>query len=154
MIENNRFFIIGRKSCPFCVHAIDFCKAKNYKYQFFDFSHNLEALEEYKANVHVLSVPGAYEIPYIVGKYLKYERPYFDAIITMGAIIRGETPHFEIISQSISDSILQANMRGKIPIIFGVLTTNSADQARERASYKGKELALSTLSVLDIVFDG
>jgi 6,7-dimethyl-8-ribityllumazine synthase len=113
-----------------------------------------ETLEEYKANVHILSVPGAYEIPYIVGKYLKYERPYFDAIITMGAIIRGETPHFEIISQSISDSILQANMRGKIPIIFGVLTTNSADQARERASYKGKELALSTLSVLDIVFDG
>ena len=42
-----------------------------------------ETLEEYKANVHVLSVPGAYEIPYIVGKYLKYERPYFDAIITM-----------------------------------------------------------------------
>ena len=77
-----------------------------------------------------------------------------DAIITMGAIIKGETPHFDIISQSISDSILAANTRGKIPILFGVLTTNNMDQAKERASYKGKELALSALSVLDIVFDG
>tara|TARA_B100001094_G_scaffold246378_1_gene243025 strand:- start:977 stop:1228 length:252 start_codon:yes stop_codon:yes gene_type:complete len=57
MIENNRFFIIGRKSCPFCVHAIDFCKAKNYKYQFFDFSHNLEALEEYKEFYNQKTVP-------------------------------------------------------------------------------------------------
>ena len=79
---------------------------------------------------------------------------YFDAIITIGAIIKGETPHFDIISQSISDSILAANARGKIPILFGVLTTNNIDQAKERASYKGKELALSALSVLDIVFDG
>ena len=114
----------------------------------------LETLKEFKVNTHVLSVPGAYEIPYIVGKYLNYERPYFDAIITMGAIIKGETPHFNIISQSISDSILAANTRGKIPILFGVLTTNNVDQAKERASYKGKELALSALSVLDIVFDG
>ena len=114
----------------------------------------LETLKEFKVNTHVLSVPGAYEIPYIVGKYLNYERPYFDAIITMGAIIKGETPHFDIISQSISDSILAANARGKIPILFGVLTTNNIDQAKERASYKGKELALSALSVLDIVFDG
>ena len=102
----------------------------------------------------MLSVPGAFEIPYIVGKYLNYQRPYFDAIITMGAIIKGETPHFDIISQSISDSISEANMRGKIPVIFGVLTTNSVDQAKERASSKGRELALSTLSVFDIVFDG
>ena len=114
----------------------------------------LETLKEFKVNTHVLSVPGAYEIPYIVGKYLNYERPYFDAIITMGAIIKGETPHFDIISQSISDSILAANTKGKIPILFGVLTTNNIDQAKERASYKGKELALSALSVLDIVFDG
>ena len=114
----------------------------------------LETLKEFKVNTHVLSVPGAYEIPYIVGKYLNYERPYFDAIITMGAIIKGETPHFDIISQSISDSILTTNTRGKIPILFGVLTTNTVDQAKERASYKGKELALSALSVLDIVFDG
>ena len=114
----------------------------------------LEILKEFKVNTHVLSVPGAYEIPYIVGKYLNYERPYFDAIITMGAIIKGETPHFDIISQSISDSILAANTRGKIPILFGVLTTNTIDQAKERASYKGKELGLSALSVLDIVFDG
>ena len=114
----------------------------------------LETLKKFKVSTHVLSVPGAYEIPYIVGKYLNYERPYFDAIITMGAIIKGETPHFDIISQSISDSILTANSRGKIPILFGVLTTNNIDQAKERASYKGKELALSALSVLDIVFDG
>ena len=114
----------------------------------------LETLKEFKAKTHVLSVPGAFEIPYIVGKYLNYQRPYFDAIITMGAIIKGETPHFDIISQSISDSISEANMRGKIPVIFGVLTTNSVDQAKERASSKGRELALSTLSVLDIVFDG
>ena len=114
----------------------------------------LETLKEFKAKTHVLSVPGAFEIPYIVGKYLNYQRPYFDAIITMGAIIKGETPHFDIISKSISDSISEANMRGKIPVIFGVLTTNNVDQAKERASSKGRELALSTLSVLDIVFDG
>ena len=115
----------------------------------------LETLKEFKVNTHVLSVPGAYEIPYIVGKYLNYERPYFNAIITMGAIIKGETPHFDIISQSISDSILAANSRGKIPILFGVLTTNNIDQAKARSSddihNKGREAAQAAVEMVSVL---
>jgi len=57
MIENNRFIIIGRSNCPFCVHAIDFCKANAHRYQFLDYSGNAEILEEYKGFYDQKTVP-------------------------------------------------------------------------------------------------
>ena len=90
-------------------------------------------------------VPGAYELPFMAQSLS--ER--FDAIILLGCIIKGETPHFEIISQSISDKVLETSLNKNTPIIFGVLTTNNEAEALERAAYKGSEFALSALSVLD-----
>ena len=73
----------------------------------------------------------------------------YDAVILLGCIIKGETPHFEIISQSISDKVLETSLNKNVPIIFGVLTTNNESEAEERAAYKGSEFAMSALSVLD-----
>jgi 6,7-dimethyl-8-ribityllumazine synthase len=73
----------------------------------------------------------------------------YDAIILLGCIIKGETPHFDIISQSISDKVLETSLDKNTPIIFGVLTTNNENEAEERAASKGSEFALSALSVLD-----
>ena len=93
------------------------------------------------------TVPGAYELPFIAKKLANT----FDAIILLGCIIKGETPHFEIISKSISDKVLEVSLDKDTPIIFGVLTTNDEAQAIERAAYKGSEFATSAISFLDTI---
>ena len=96
-------------------------------------------------NFSIVTVPGAFEIPFIV----KNKANSYDAFVTIGAIIKGETPHFDIIAQSISDQIMALGVELNKPVIFGVLTTNNIDQALERSKTKGKELALSALALLD-----
>ena len=96
-------------------------------------------------NFSIVSVPGAFEIPFIV----KNKANSYDAFVTIGAIIKGETPHFDIIAQSVSDQIMALGIELNKPVIFGVLTTNNIDQALERSKTKGKELALSALALLD-----
>jgi len=105
----------------------------------------LAILEEYDLEKKSYVVPGAYELPFLAQVLCKN----YDAVILLGCIIKGETPHFEIISQSISDKVLEASLNKNVPIIFGVLTTNNENEARERAAYKGSEFAMSALSVLD-----
>ena len=105
----------------------------------------LSTLEEYNLKKMSYVVPGAYELPFMAQVLCKN----YDAVILLGCIIKGETPHFEIISQSISDKVLEASLNKNVPIIFGVLTTNNESQAKERAAYKGSEFAMSALSVLD-----
>ena len=105
----------------------------------------LSILEEYNLENKAFVVPGAYELPFIAQVLCKN----YDAIILLGCIIKGETPHFEIISQSISDKVLETSLNKNIPIIFGVLTTNNVSEAEERASYKGSEFAMSAISILD-----
>ena len=105
----------------------------------------LSILDEYKVENKTFVVPGAYELP-LVAQNLCNE---YDAIILLGCIIKGETPHFEIISQSISDKVLETSLDKNTPIIFGVLTTNNESEAEERAAFKGSEFALSALSILD-----
>ncbi len=105
----------------------------------------LAILEEYDLEKKSYVVPGAYELPFLAQVLCKN----YDAVILLGCIIKGETPHFEIISQSISDKVLEASLNKNVPIIFGVLTTNNESEARERAAYKGSEFAMSALSVLD-----
>ncbi|MDA9636617.1 6,7-dimethyl-8-ribityllumazine synthase [SAR86 cluster bacterium] len=109
----------------------------------------LKELKNQKIIPKIISVPGAYEIPFIANK----RASKFDLIITLGAIIKGETPHFDIIAQTISDSIMQTSLNKDTPIIFGVLTTNNIDQAKERAAQKGSELTLSGLNILDNLAD-
>lgn len=105
----------------------------------------VKKLEENKTEVKSFLVPGAYELPFMAKTLCKD----FDAIILLGCIIKGETPHFEIISQSISDKVLDASLSENKPIIFGVLTTNNDTEAKERAAYKGSEFADSALSILE-----
>ena len=105
----------------------------------------LSMLNEYNIDKKAFVVPGAYELPFMAQVLCQN----YDAIILLGCIIKGETPHFEIISQSISDKVLETSLNKNIPIIFGVLTTNNVSEAKERASYKGSEFAMSALSILD-----
>ncbi len=104
-----------------------------------------DVLTQVNANFSTVTVPGAFEIPFMVNN----KANSFDAVITLGAIIKGETPHFDIIAQSVSDQVMTLGIELNKPVIFGVLTTNNIDQALERSKTKGKELALSTLALLD-----
>ena len=104
-----------------------------------------EVFNKVNANFSTITVPGAFEIPFMV----KNKANSYDAVVTIGAIIKGETPHFDIIAQSVSDQIMNLGIELNKPIIFGVLTTNNTEQALERAKTKGKELALSVLALLD-----
>ena len=101
----------------------------------------------------VIEVPGAFEIPGITKQILEYsEKP--DLIVTLGVLIKGETNHFEYISESISNSISQLTITSKIPIIFGVITALTYDQASERAliskKNKGAELMRTGLKMLEL----
>ena len=104
-----------------------------------------ETLKILKVNFSEVTVPGAFEIPFMVNNQAKS----YDAIITIGAIIKGETPHFDIIAKSVSDQIISLGIKLNKPVIFGVLTKNNIEQALERSKTKGKELALSALYLLD-----
>ena len=104
-----------------------------------------EVFSKVNANFLTITVPGAFEIPFMV----KNKANSYDAVVTLGAIIKGETPHLDIIAQSVSDQIMNLGIELNKPIIFGVLTTNNTEQALERAKTKGKELALSVLALLD-----
>ena len=105
----------------------------------------LKVLNNHKVNFSTFTVPGAFEIPFMVSEKIEN----FDAAITLGAIIKGETPHFDIIAQSVSDQIINLGIKFKKPVIFGVLTTNDGEQAIERAKTKGSELAESALYLLN-----
>ena len=105
----------------------------------------LSILDEYNIDNKTFVVPGAYELPFIAQNLCNT----YDAIILLGCIIKGETPHFDIIAKSISDQIISLGIKLNKPVIFGVLTTNNIEQALERSKTKGKELALSALYLLD-----
>lgn len=96
-------------------------------------------------------VPGAFELP-VAAKNLC---PDVDAVIALGAIIKGETPHFDYISQACSIGLMQASLETSKPVLFGVLTTENEKQAIDRASpqkeNKGKELALSALQMVELL---
>jgi len=85
-------------------------------------------------NVDVAWVPGAYEIP-LVAKKLAASGKY-DAVITLGTVIRGATPHFDFVCSEVAKGVSAINMQEGIPVIFGVLTTDTIEQAIERAGTK------------------
>ena len=94
-------------------------------------------------SISTYEVSGAFEIPGAVSHLLKNQS--LDAIITIGVLIKGETPHFEFISTSCANSISQLTIENHVPITFGVLTTNTYRQALKRAQEKGIELANTTI---------
>jgi len=85
-------------------------------------------------DLEVVKVPGAFEIPLVAKKMANTKR--FDAVICLGAVIKGSTSHFDLISAEVSKGVAMAGMESEIPIIFGVITTDTIEQAIERAGTK------------------
>lgn len=106
-------------------------------------------------DLRVLRVPGAWELPQAVARVAASDR--FDAVIAIGCVIRGETPHFDVIVQECARGLGEVALRSGVPVILGVLTTDTETQARERANPdgqdKGREAALAALEMASL-FDG
>ena len=104
-------------------------------------------------DISVVYCPGAFEIPLIAQKLT--ETKNFDAVIAIGAVIRGATPHFDFIAGEVSKGIAHINLNSGIPCIFGVLTTDTIEQAIERAGSKGGnkgfEAAVSAIEMISLI---
>lgn len=85
-------------------------------------------------DVGVIWVPGSFEIPWAARKAVNSKK--FDAIICLGAVIRGDTPHFDYVANEVSKGVARLSMDSDIPVIFGILTTENVEQAIERAGTK------------------
>lgn len=94
----------------------------------------LERLGAEESRVEVYKVPGAFEIPLLALKLA--ESGKFDAIICVGTIIRGQTPHFEYIASEVASGIAHASLQTGVPVVFGVVTADTVDQAIDRAGVK------------------
>ena len=85
-------------------------------------------------NIDLAWVPGAFEIPLVAQKMAKTKK--YDAIITLGAVIRGATPHFDYVCSEVSKGVATVSLQNEMPVIFGVLTVNSIEEAIERSGTK------------------
>lgn len=103
--------------------------------------------------IKVVYCPGAYEIPLTAKKLIAK----VDGVIALGAVIRGDTPHFDYVCEAVNNGVLELNMESGKPVSFGVLTTDNISQAQERAGEgdssgnKGAEAALALLEMLSVI---
>ena len=116
----------------------------------------LDALSRHgtkEENIDVIKVPGAFEIP-LMAKEMATGKKY-DAIICVGAVIRGSTPHFDYVSAEVSKGIAQVSLDSGTPVIFGVITTDTLEQAIERAGSKagnkGWSAAVSAMEMANLM---
>jgi len=104
-------------------------------------------------NITVVWSPGAFEIPVLAKKLAKSAK--FDAIIALGAVIRGATPHFDYVSSEISKGVASVSLDTGVPVIFGVLTTENIEQAIERAGTKagnkGSDAAKAAIEMANLI---
>ncbi len=104
-------------------------------------------------NIDVVKVPGAFEIPVVAQKCASSKK--YDAVITLGAVIKGSTPHFEYVSAEVSKGVAQVNLQTGVPVVFGVLTTDNIEQAIERAGTKagnkGADAAKTAIEMANLV---
>ena len=115
----------------------------------------MDALKRHGADeeqISVVKVPGAFEIPLVAKKLAESDR--FDALICLGAVIRGGTPHFDYVAAEVSKGIASVSLESKIPVTFGVLTTDNLEQAIERAGSKsgnkGYEAAVAAMELANL----
>ena len=105
-----------------------------------------------ETDITVAWVPGSFEIPLVAKKMVKSKN--YDAVICLGAVIRGGTPHFDYIAAEVSKGIANVGLESGMPVIFGVLTTDTIEQALERAGTKagnkGWDAALSAIEMVDL----
>ncbi len=104
-------------------------------------------------NITGLWVPGAFEIPVIAQKLA--ESGKYDAVITVGAIIRGSTSHYDLVCNEVAKGVAAASMKTGVPVMFGVITTENIEQAIERAGSKagnkGSECALGAIEMVNLI---
>lgn len=105
-----------------------------------------------KEQIDVYWVPGAFEIPFIT-KQIVTKKDY-DGIITLGAVIRGATSHYDLVTNEVAKGVAQVGLQAQIPVVFGVLTTETIEQAIERAGTKsgnkGSEVAQGLLEMMSL----
>lgn len=116
----------------------------------------LDGLKRHGVNddeIDIAWVPGAFEIPLIANKMAKTKK--YDAIICLGAVIRGSTPHFDYVCGEVSKGVATVSLNTEIPVIFGVLTTDSIEQAIERAGTKsgnkGFDAAVTAIEMANLM---
>ena len=112
----------------------------------------LKRLGAKDANVDLYRVPGAFEIPLLALRLAQSRR--FDAIICLGTIIRGQTPHFDYIASEVAHGISQAGLTTGLPVVFGIVTADTVDQALDRAGVKlgnkGFEAAMTAVELVNL----
>ena len=116
----------------------------------------LDALKRHEVKdeeISIVRVPGAFEIPLVAKKLAKKDD--IDAVICLGAVIRGDTPHFDYVCAEVSKGVAQVGLTSEKPVIFGVVTTDNIDQAVQRAGVKsgnkGAEAAMSAIEMANLV---
>ena len=113
----------------------------------------LKRHETKEENIDIIRVPGAFEIP-LVAKKLAHKEDY-DAVICLGAVIRGDTPHFDYVCAEVSKGVASVSLESEKPIIFGVITTDTIDQALQRsgvkAGNKGSDAALAAIEMVNLM---
>ena len=104
-------------------------------------------------DIHVAWVPGAFEIPLIASKMAKSGK--YDAVICLGAVIRGSTSHYDYVCSEVSKGIASVSLSSSIPVMFGILTTENIEQAIERAGTKagnkGYDCALGAIEMVNLI---
>jgi 6,7-dimethyl-8-ribityllumazine synthase len=106
-----------------------------------------------EADLTLVRVPGAFELPLIAGKLARSGR--YQAVVALGAVIRGSTPHFDYVAAEVSKGLASESLSSGVPIAFGVLTTDTIEQALERAGLKagnkGWDAAMTVLELMDLI---
>ena len=104
-------------------------------------------------DIDIAWVPGAFEIPLITKKMAESKK--YDAILTLGAVIKGATPHFDYVCAEVSKGVAQISLQTGLPVMFGVLPTNNIEEAIERAGTKagnkGADVAFGALEMIDLI---
>jgi 6,7-dimethyl-8-ribityllumazine synthase len=104
-------------------------------------------------NIEVIKVPGAFEIPLAAKKLAKSGK--YDAVICLGAVIRGDTPHFEYVASEVTKGIASVSLEQEVPVSFGILTTENIEQAIERAGTKsgnkGWDAAVCAIEMVNVL---
>lgn len=109
----------------------------------------------FKENIIVKRVPGSFEL--VLGAQLLLENTEVDSVLCLGCVIQGETRHFDFICDAVSNGIMKLNMEYNCPVIFGLLTTNTLEQAKERSGgkhgNKGIEAAITAIKMVGLIND-
>ncbi|MFH0947407.1 MAG: 6,7-dimethyl-8-ribityllumazine synthase [Elusimicrobiota bacterium] len=115
----------------------------------------LDALKRHDAderNLDIIWVPGSFEIPFAANKLASSKK--YDAVICLGAVIKGDTPHFDYIAAEVTKGIASTGIKTGVPVVFGVITTDNLEQAIERAGTKsgnkGAEAAMTAIEMANL----